>query len=48
MPLRRVVGSLLAMRISSHAGVYDALMVVAEERVRERDLGIQHITHVCL
>lgn len=41
----RIIGPMLGKRVSSQATVYDALMVVAEERVRERDLGIK-VTHV--
>lgn len=36
---------MLGKRVSSQAIVYKELMVVAEERVRERDLGIK-VTHV--
>ncbi|OAL53550.1 cytochrome P450 [Pyrenochaeta sp. DS3sAY3a] len=42
--LAPIIGPMLGKRVSSQATVYNALMVVAEERVRERDLGIK-VTH---
>jgi hypothetical protein len=42
----RIVGRMLRKCVSSQAIVYESLMSVAEERVRERDLGIRGKEHV--
>ncbi|KAL5437920.1 hypothetical protein PMIN06_010389 [Paraphaeosphaeria minitans] len=43
--LAKFVGPMLAKRVSSQKIVYKELMFIAEERVRDRDLGLKTKTH---